>query len=56
VPLVEAPRALVLLEDPEDEAVGTQRLRLVEQRGAYPAVLSLGIDVEFLEDVPAVAL
>ena len=56
MPLVEAPGALVALEDPEHEPVRAQRLGLVEERRAHAAVLGLRIDIELLEHLPAVAL
>jgi hypothetical protein len=46
VALVEAARALVLLEDPEREAGGTAFLRLREQQTADALVLPVGLDVD----------
>jgi cob(I)alamin adenosyltransferase len=49
VPLVEPPRAFVLLEDPKLEALGTDSLRVVEEGRANPASLRLGTHVEVRE-------
>src|SRR2546430_661142 len=46
VPLVEPARAVVLLEDPELEALGPLNLRVVEQRRPDPATLAPGLDVQ----------
>src|SRR4029079_2739757 len=51
VPLVEAPRALVALEDPEPEAVRPPRAHLPEQRRPDAVSLRGRVDVEEPEQV-----